>query len=79
MTVPRCCCACSDAKKRHPGCPGCGRDSLLGILGNGDDRMYPLGRFPTSKDTWAACVEDAVTTWGFVDYDVALDAAVVKI
>ena len=32
-----------------------------------------------SKDARAAYVEDAVTAWGFVDCDVALDAAVVGI
>ena len=32
-----------------------------------------------SKDAQVACVEDAVTAWGFVDCSVALDATVVKI
>ena len=31
-----------------------------------------------SKDARVVCVKDVVTTWGFVKYDVALDAAVVK-
>ena len=34
-----------------------------------------------SKDAREACVEDAdtITVWGLVDYDVALDATVIKI